>query len=39
MIVVMVAAVVESVPVWPVAALLLAALGMQGLLVLWGRWR
>ena len=38
-IVVLVAAVAESALVWPIVALLLAALGMQGLLVLWGRWR
>ncbi len=38
-IVVVVAAVVESALVWPIAALLLAALSMQGVLVLWGRWR
>lgn len=38
-IVVLVAAVVESALVWPIVGLLLASLSMQGLLVLWGRWR
>jgi hypothetical protein len=33
------AAVVESALMWPIVALLLAALSMQGLLALWGRWR